>query len=100
MAAREHDDRARKLVHIGFGFCALTLRYLSWPQAALLATAALFCNILVLERMAGHLFRPREHAKGADAGIILYPAAVLALVLVFRERLDIVAGAWASHPVP
>jgi uncharacterized protein (TIGR00297 family) len=95
MAAREHDDRARKLVHIGFGFCALTLRYLSWPQAALLAAAALFFNVLVLQRLAGNLFRPREHSQGADAGIILYPAAVLALVLVFRERLDIVAGAWA-----
>src|SRR6186997_987036 len=95
MAAREHDERARKLVHIGFGLCALTLRYLSWPQAALVAAAALFFNVLVLQRLAGHLFRPREHSRGADAGIILYPAAVLALVLVFRERLDIVAGAWA-----
>ena len=95
MAAREHDERARKLVHIGFGFCALILRYLSWPQAALVAAAALFFNVLVLQRLAGHLVRPREHSQGADAGIILYPAAVLALILVFRDRLDIVAGAWA-----
>jgi uncharacterized protein (TIGR00297 family) len=95
MAAREHDERARKLVHIAFGFCALTLRYLSWPQAALLATAALVFNVFVLPQVAGHLFRPRDRSQGGDSGIILYPAAVLALVLVFRERLDIVAGAWA-----
>lgn len=95
MAAREHDERARKLVHIGFGLCALTLRYLSWPQAALVAAAALFFNVFALRRLAGHLFRPRAPGLGDDAGIILYPAAVLALILVFRERLDIVAGAWA-----
>ena len=84
MAAREHDERARKLVHIAFGFCALTLRYLSWPQAALLATAALVFNVFVLQRVAGHLFRRRDQSQGGDAGIILYPAAVLALVLVFH----------------
>ncbi len=64
MAAREHDERARKLVHIAFGFCALTLRYLSWPQAALLAAAALVFNVFVLQRVAGHLFRPRDQSQG------------------------------------
>ena len=36
----------------------------------------------------------RNDARGPWTGILFYPVSVLLLVLTFRERLDIVAGAW------
>ena len=62
MAARQHDERGRKLLHIAIGGFALALRYISWWQAALLAIAALAFNLFVLPRVAGQLYRPGEHA--------------------------------------
>ena len=91
-----HSEAARQLVHMGVGTCALLLRWLTWPQAAVCAAAALAFNVLVLPRVAGAvLFRPEERASGTPLGIVVYPAAVLALILVFRDRLDIAASCWA-----
>jgi uncharacterized protein (TIGR00297 family) len=95
MAAREHDELGRKLLHIAIGGFAFTLRYLSWQQAALMAATAIAFNLFVLPRVAGHLYRPGEGARDAGSGIVLYPIAVLLLVLVFPNRPDIAAAAWA-----
>jgi uncharacterized protein (TIGR00297 family) len=95
MAARQHDERGRKVVHLAFGAGALALRYLGWWQAAIVAGAALAFNLFVLPRVAGHLYRPGEHPRSAGSGIALYPLAVLLLILVFHDRLDIAAAAWA-----
>jgi uncharacterized protein (TIGR00297 family) len=95
MAARQHDEHGRKLLHIAMGGFALALRYISWWQAALLAITAIAFNLLVLPRVAGQLFRPGERVRDADSGIVLYPISVLLLVLVFPNRLDIAAAAWA-----
>ncbi len=89
------SESSRQLVHAGAGLFALLLPWLSWPQAALCAAAALAFNLLVLPRLAAdRLFRPGELSGRASAGIVIYPASVLALVLVFRERLDLAAAAW------
>lgn len=91
-----YSELARQVVHMGVGAAAVLLRWLTWPQAAACAAAAVAFNWLVLPRVAGRLiFRPGERASGGPGGIVVYPAAVLALVLVFRERLDIAAAAWA-----
>ena len=74
MAARQHDERGRKLVHLAFGCGALALRYLSWWQAAIVAAAALAFNLFVLPRVAGQLYRPGERPRSAGSGIALYPA--------------------------
>jgi len=95
MAASQHDERGRKLVHVAFGGCALALRYLSWWQAAILASCALAFNLIVLPRVAPQLYRPGELTASARSGIVLYPVAVLLLVLAFSTRLDIAAAAWA-----
>ncbi len=95
MAARQHDERRRKIVHLAFGCGALALRYLLWWQAAIVAAAALAFNLFVLPRVAGQLYRPGERPQSARSGIVLYPASVLLLILVFHERLDIAAAAWA-----
>ena len=76
------------------GGLALLLRYLTWPQAALLALVALVFNATVLGRMMPAVVRPSD-AVGHRSGVLFYPLALLALVITFRERLDIVAAAWA-----
>ncbi len=90
-----HSEDARQWVHLGSGGFALLLRFLTWWQAALLAAAALLFNAFVLPRIGGRrLFRPVDHARGFPLGILLYPLAVLMLILVFPTRLDIAAAAW------
>ena len=85
----------RKLVHIGVGAFALVLRYLTWPEAALMAAAAFLFNWQMLPRLGGRaLWRDAEHGAGYPIGILLYPFSVLALVLAFREDLWMVAAVW------
>jgi uncharacterized protein (TIGR00297 family) len=91
-----HSESARQWVHIGSGCFALLLRYLTWWQAATAAGLAIIFNAVVLPRVGGQrLYRPEERARGFPLGILLYPFAVLGLILVFPTRLDIAASAWA-----
>jgi uncharacterized protein (TIGR00297 family) len=88
------EDR-RQLVHIAMGGWALLLRWITWPQAAALATIALLFNWLVLPHIGGRsLYRAADQARGFPIGILLYPFSVLLLVLIFRARLDLVALVW------
>ncbi|HEY6213880.1 MAG TPA: DUF92 domain-containing protein, partial [Vicinamibacterales bacterium] len=90
-----HSERARQWVHIGSGAFAFLLRLLTWPQAALLAVVALAFNAIVLPRVGGRsLYRAIDRERGFPIGILLYPASVIGLILVFRSRLDIAAAAW------
>ncbi len=88
-------ETPRQLVHIGAGAVALALRWLTWPQAAGLAVAAVLFNVFVLPRLSRRLFRDGDLDHPWSSGIALYPFAVFGLVLVFRSRLDLVAAAWA-----
>jgi uncharacterized protein (TIGR00297 family) len=91
-----HSENARQWVHLGSGGFALLLRFLDWWQAALLAAIAMLFNAFVLPRIGGRqLYRPVDHARGFPIGILLYPLAVLLLILIFPNRLDIAAAAWA-----
>ena len=93
-------ETVRQIVHVAMGGFALLLRTLTWPQAAALACAALAFNLFVLPRIGGRLlYRPADAARGYPLGIVLYPLAVLLLILVFPERPDIVAAAWAMLAV-
>ena len=88
-------ELARKLVHIGVGGFALLLRYLTWPQAALMAVAAVVFNWQVLPRVGGRwLWRGEEHDQGYPRGILIYPLSVLGLVLWFRDELWKAAAIW------
>lgn len=84
----------RQLVHIGVGAIALSLRFLSWRQAAAMAVAAILFNLFVLPRLTDRVFRPGDRDRLWTTGIVLYPLAVLGLILVFRDRLDLAAAAW------
>jgi uncharacterized protein (TIGR00297 family) len=90
------SEDARKLVHISFGAGALLLRWLPWFEATILASFAVCFNIWGLHRLGGaSLFRPDEHGRRRlKSGIGLYPAAVVALLLLLPQRFDIIAAAW------
>ena len=88
------EDR-RQIVHVTMGAWAVLLHWITWPQAAALAVAALLFNWIVLPRIGGRsLYRPSDHARGYPLGILLYPFVVLLLILIFHRRLDLVAGVW------
>lgn len=94
--AATYSERARQWVHVGSGAFAFALRFLTWWQAAALAAFALAFNALVLPYLGGRrLYRPVDLARGFPLGILLYPLAVLTLILAFPTRLDIAAAAWA-----
>ncbi len=85
----------RKIVHIGVGGFAFLLRDLPWWGAIALAVSAFLHNWLLLPRYGGKkLWRDPEHAQGYPLGILLYPLAVLALVLVFPGE-----GRWMAAAV-
>jgi uncharacterized protein (TIGR00297 family) len=91
----QHSEETRQWVHIGSGGFAFLLRTLTWQQGAAFAVTALAFNLLVLPRAGGRrLYRPVDVARGFPLGIVLYPLAVLALILLFPARLDIAAAAW------
>jgi uncharacterized protein (TIGR00297 family) len=93
--ALTRGEIARKVVHMGVGLIAFSLHYLGPFWAAILAAVALASNIFVLPRVGGRkLWRDAEHQSGTSLGIILYPLAVLLLILAFYKRLEVAAAAW------
>ena len=95
MSGLTGTEARRKLVHVAVGGFAFLLRYLSWPQAVAMAAAALAFNLYLLPRIGGRrLWRAHDERRGFPIGIVLYPLAVLALVLVFRHDLWMAAAVW------
>jgi uncharacterized protein (TIGR00297 family) len=93
--ALTRGELARKVVHMGVGTIAFSLRYLGPLWAAILAAGALGFNLFLLPRIGGRkLWRQHEVDSGASIGILLYPLAVLLLILVFYQRLEVAAAAW------
>ena len=88
-----HSEVARQSVHMAMGAFALTLRWLTWWQAVALASVAVAFNLLALPRVAPGIYRAGDRSRGLH-GIVIYPFAVLSLLLVFPRRPDIVAAAW------
>ncbi|HEY2291776.1 MAG TPA: TIGR00297 family protein [Thermoanaerobaculia bacterium] len=93
--ALNRGELARKAVHMGVGLIAFSLRYLGPLYSAILALGALGLNLFVLPHIGGRrLWRQHEVESGSSLGIILYPLAVLLLILVFYQRLEVAAAAW------
>jgi uncharacterized protein (TIGR00297 family) len=88
----ETNEGLRKFLHIVFGLAAIALKFIPWRVAALIAAAAVIMNWVVLHRVVGK--RVARHERGWDWGIVLYPAAVLALILMFNWHIEIAAVAW------
>jgi uncharacterized protein (TIGR00297 family) len=89
----QSNENLRKSIHIAFGIFAVALRWLPWWAAALVCAAAVAGNFVLLHRIVGRAVA--RHARGWDFGIVIYPAAVLALVVVFRNRIEIAGAVWA-----
>ena len=86
---------ARKLVHMGVGALAFSLRFLGPLWGAVLAAAAVLFNLMLLPRIGGRrLYRSAEAELGRSLGILLYPLAVLLLIVAFHRRLEVAAAAW------
>lgn len=95
MTPAPRSDTPRQLLHISMAGFALLLRWLPWWGAAILAAAALLFNLTLLPRLgAGQLMREGEEQAMARSGVTLYALSVLALVLIFRNNLQVAAGAW------
>ncbi|MBV8518523.1 MAG: DUF92 domain-containing protein [Acidobacteria bacterium] len=92
MPAHVTNETLRKSLHIAFGLVAFALKWLSWPMAAAVCVVAIVSNWLVLHRLVGRAVA--RHERGYDAGIVLYPVAVLLLILVFHDALHFAAIGW------
>ncbi len=89
------SELLRKSVHVSMGGAALLLRYLTPGQAIVCALAALGFNLFVLHRLTRRaLLRHEERVRGFSPGIALYPAAVLGLIVVFQNRMELAAAGW------
>jgi uncharacterized protein (TIGR00297 family) len=88
------SEVARQSVHVAVGALALTLPWLTWPQAVVLGVAGVLFNLVVLPRIMPGLMRADDRRQPLLSGIVLYPAAVLGLMLLFPSRLDLAAIAW------
>ncbi len=95
MSRTEHfSEDSRQIVHVAMGSLALALRYLSSWEAMVLAGGAVAFNLYALPRLAGTLYRPGEVRRRLRSGIVLYPIAVLLLIVAFPDRRDIIAASW------
>lgn len=86
------SEARRRLVHIGMGLFALIIA--SFWQTLLMGLSGL-ALAWVLPKWMPSLLRPHEQVQGYSVGVIAYPAAVVALTLLFPRDLWIVAGGWA-----
>ena len=91
-APRASSEAIRKLTHIAIGFCAILLRWLTPYQAAAVAAVAIVFNWLVLPRVGGKTIA--RTSRGTDFGLVVYPAVVLVLILLFRDQPVIAGMAW------
>jgi uncharacterized protein (TIGR00297 family) len=93
--ALTRGELLRKITHMGVGLIAFSLRFLGPLWGAVLAAVALCMNLFLLPRIGGRrMWRESEHAAGSSLGIVLYPLAVLLLILVFFRRLEVAAASW------
>jgi uncharacterized protein (TIGR00297 family) len=86
------NEPLRKSLHIALGLGAIALKWLPWWLAAAVSVLAILGNWLLLHRIVGRSVARDE--RGFDEGIVLYPVAVLLLLLVFRNQLVYAGIAW------
>ena len=88
------EDR-RQLEHllpIGFAFL---LPYISYSTALFLAGLAVIYGLYVSPRLLKITTRDDEKEAGYSPGKLIYGASVFILLLIFHDRIYLVAGVWA-----
>lgn len=94
---RLHTEHKRKLVHIGMAVFALAIGRFSPLIISLCCLGAFVFNWLVLPKLTGGaLERQTDKARGFSIGILIYPAVLLLLSVVFFERQVFLAIAWGA----
>jgi len=88
----ESKRQIEHMLPLGFAFL---LRYLTLTQAVLCCAGALAYGLFISPRINKSGMREDEAARGFSIGKACYALAVLALILIFRNRMHIAAGAWA-----
>src|SRR6266571_3830532 len=91
---RRTGETGRRAVHFAVGGLAFLLRDLTPLQAACAAGAAILSNVFVLPRVAPSLFRGEERQEPWRSGVVIYPVAVLLLVLLFHRHMEVAGAAW------
>ena len=92
----ETKRQIEHMLPVGFAFL---LRYLTLWQMVLCCMAAAVYGIFISGRINRAGVREDEAARGYSVGKISYALTVLALILIFRNRLHGAAGAWAMLSV-
>lgn len=82
----------RQGIHIAAGVLVLTLRFLPFWAVLCLSLFGILFNLFFLPLLFPSIMRG---VSGDRRGVVFYPVAIAALVLVFPTQLEIVAGAWA-----
>ena len=81
--ALSRSEMLRKVTHMSMGLFAFAVGWLGPLWSAVLAATALVFNLFLLPRIGGRrLYREHELSAGSSIGIILYPLAVLILILL------------------
>ena len=94
--SEERREYLRKSIHMAVGLGAFMVVFLGPAYSALLAFALLVFNVAIWPRLGGRgVWREEDSRRGVAIGIVLYPAVLLVLVLVFWRRLEVVAAVWA-----
>src|SRR5947209_18841625 len=88
----EPNEALRKSIHIAIGLLAVTLKWIPWRLAAAIAAVFVIINWFVLHRLVGKSVA--RHERGYDAGIVLYPLAVCALIIIFNWHIALAAVGW------
>lgn len=95
MARLSAGELFRQTIHIGAGFLALALRWVSPLHLSWLAATGLCFNAIILPRLGGlGLWRREEGWNRRAPGIVLYPLTVLLLLLIFSRRPEVAAAGW------
>ena len=94
MSGPARAEAKRRTVHFATGGLAFLLPFLSPLQAAGAAGAAVLFNLFALPRLAPSIFRDGERSAPWRSGIVIYPIAVLLLVILFHRRMEVAGAAW------
>ncbi|HEY6844549.1 MAG TPA: DUF92 domain-containing protein, partial [Thermoanaerobaculia bacterium] len=94
LLVHETNELLRKSIHIAVGLCAVALAWIPWRIAAAVAAVFVVINWLVLHRIVGK--RVSRSATGSDIGLVLYPLAVCALIVIFNWHISYAAVAWVT----
>ena len=92
-------ERVRRLVHIAVGVGAAILPHVGWKVMALACAVATLVNGLVLPRWRFTAVLLRTGSASGRLGLVAYPAVLLLLLLLFRERIVPVQAAWLALAV-